>query len=135
MRSFSGLYFILRGVMVASHELQLTQLTENSWFFRTLLFSTTALVLSYIQPYKKWYMNLIDTLLLSLLAFLCFMVIIHINSGSKSINVHLLSFAIQAAASCQYSTGNIHGLWSLLCSKLITFKAHISISDKAHISS
>ena len=111
MRSFSGFYFILRGVMVASHELQLTQLTENSWFFRTLLFSTAALVLSYIQPYKKWYMNLIDTLLLSLLAFLCFMVIIHINSGSKLINVHLFSFAIQAAANIPLVVFMVYGAY------------------------
>ena len=70
MRSFSGLYFILRGIIIASHELQLIKLRENSWFYRTFILCSIALVISYIKPYKKWYMNLIDTLLLSLLAFL-----------------------------------------------------------------
>jgi hypothetical protein len=95
MRSFSGLYFILRGVIMASHELQLIKLRENSWFFRTFLLCVVALVFSYVKPYKKWYMNLIDTLLLSLLAYLSF---IHNDSGSKLIHFRLFSTGIEAAS-------------------------------------
>ena len=98
MRSLSGLYFILRGVVMISHELQLVNLRENTWLFRTLIFSIVTLVYSYIKPYKKWYMNLIDILLLSLLAFLSFMVNIHNNSGSKLIHFRLFSTVIEVAA-------------------------------------
>ena len=98
MRSFSGLYFILRGIIIASHELQLTKLRENSWFYRTFILCAIALVFSYIKPYKKWYMNLIDTLLLSLLAYLSFMINIHNDSGSKLIHVHIFSTGLEAAA-------------------------------------
>ena len=53
---------------MVSHELSHLQITENTWFICTLLFSVVALVISYVKPYKEWYMNLIDTVLLSLLA-------------------------------------------------------------------
>ena len=98
MRSFSGLHFLLRGITIASHQLYHIKLTENTWFFRTILFSISALVIGYFKPYKKWYMNLIDTLLHSLLAFLFFMITIHTSTQSQLLHVQLFSAGIKAAA-------------------------------------
>ena len=51
MRSFSGLYFILRGIIMASQELSHLQITENTWFICAILFSVVAFVISYVKPY------------------------------------------------------------------------------------
>ena len=99
MRSFSGLYFILRGATIASHELSHLQITENTWFICAILFSVVALVISYVKPYKEWYMNLIDTVLLSLLAFFFMLVNIHTRNRSQMLHTHLFSAVVVATAS------------------------------------
>ena len=99
MRSFSGLYFILRGVTMASYELSHLQITENTWFICTILFSVVALIISYVKPYKKWYMNLVDTLLLSLLASFFMLVNIHTSNRSQLLHAHLFSAVVVATAS------------------------------------
>lgn len=99
MRSFSGLYFILQGVTMASHELSHLQITENTWFLCAILFSVVALVISYVKPYKEWYMNLVNTVLLSLLAFFFILVNIHTSNRSQMLHTHLFSAVVVAAAS------------------------------------
>lgn len=96
MRSFSGLYFILRGVTMASQELSHLQITENTWFICAILFSVVALVISYVKPYKKWYMNLVDTILLSLLALFFMLVNIHTSNTSQLLHAHLFSTVVVA---------------------------------------
>ena len=125
MRSFSGFYFILRGVVMASHELQLVNLRENTWFFRTSLFSAVALLFSYIKPYKKWYMNLTDTLLLSLLAYLSFMVNIHNNSGSKLIHFRLFSTGIEAAACIPLIIFSAYAVYKVVLKSVCTLKKRL----------
>ena len=99
IRSFSGLYFFLRGITMVSHELSHLQITENTWFICTLLFSVVALVISYVKPYKEWYMNLVDTVLLSLLAMFFILVNIHTSSRSELLHTHLFSAFVVAIAS------------------------------------
>ena len=100
-RSFSGLYFILRGVTMASQELSHLQIAaaENTWFICAILFSVVALVISYVKPYKKWYMNLVDTILLSLLALFFMLVNIHTSNRFQLLHAHLFSTVVVAIAS------------------------------------
>ena len=114
MRSFSGLYFLLRGVTMASHELRHTQLTENTWFFCTVLFSIAALVISYLKPYKKWYMNLMDTLLLSFLALFFLLVNVHTRNRSQFLHAHSVSIVIGAVASTPLFVFLIYGAYSII---------------------
>ena len=131
MRSFSGLYFILRGVVMVSHELQLIKLRENTWFFRTLIMAVVALVFSFMKPYKKWYMNLIDTLLLSLLAFLSFMINIHNNSGPKLIHFRLFSTVIEAAACVPLVIFMVYAVYKVALKSVCTLKKKVRYCYKS----
>ena len=66
MRPFAGFYFILRYLLiilyVISYKAILTQFPAAS-----LTLFTSAVVIALTRPYKKVYMNVLDTLLLSLL--------------------------------------------------------------------
>ena len=85
MRAFSGLYFLVRIlVMVApvslSHHTGMT-----AWFIRDAIFLFAALLVTLCRPYKNAYMNVSDALLLSHLVLLC-----HFASSKKrdaSVNV------------------------------------------------
>ena len=68
MRSFSGLYFVLRILVCLSYGAH-TFLSQ--WTFEAILFVAAAMLIALIRPYKKTYMNVLDALLLSLLAVLC----------------------------------------------------------------
>ena len=72
MRSFSGLYFFQ---MVVAFTIYIA--TRNfigiadHWFSKGILFWITALTIAFIKPYKKTYMNMLDSLLLANLGLLC----------------------------------------------------------------
>ena len=68
MRSFSGLYFVLR---VLSCLYFMTYRFLPEWTYETILFTSAAMLISLVQPYKKMYMNVLNSLLLALLAMLC----------------------------------------------------------------
>ena len=71
LRIFAGFYFILRiiiclyGSIPGSWRHSLT-----FWTYQTILFSTAALVIAFVKPYKNTYMNFLDALLLALTALL-----------------------------------------------------------------
>ena len=67
MRSFSGLYFILR---VLAPPYFITHRFLSEWTYETILFTSAAMLTALVQPYKKMYMNVLDSLLLALLAIL-----------------------------------------------------------------
>ena len=67
LRSFSGLYFILR-VVVCLYPFMLKFL--SIWAFEALLFSMIAVLVAFVKPYRKIYMNVVDVLLLLLLTLL-----------------------------------------------------------------
>ena len=75
MRSFSGLYFILRvlpftyiGFGVYKLNLHLTV-----WSYTAFLFLTSTLLTAYFKPYKHTYMNVLDTLLLTNITIVCYL--------------------------------------------------------------
>ena len=72
MRCISGLYFILR-IMPFMVKLITQPLSKYHafihWYYAGTLFFATALTVGIAKPYKKAYMNYLDTLILSNLAF------------------------------------------------------------------
>ena len=68
MRSFSGLYFILRIVLVIVNDLD-SSLNVVAFYVAVIL-SSTALLIAFVKPYKRIMDNLSDTLLLALLTLL-----------------------------------------------------------------
>ena len=74
MRSFSVLYFLLRVfvVLVVSVIYQQTDQPFAEWFLYGVAFLFTALFIALFRPYKKTYANVCDTLILTNLALLCY---------------------------------------------------------------
>ena len=74
MRSFSALYFLLRSfillfVSIIYHK---TDQPFAKWFLHGTVFSFIALFVALCRPYKKTYANICDTLILTNLALLCY---------------------------------------------------------------
>ena len=75
MRSFSGLYFFLRIVIPLSNPVfgRVPLLHQDySLFPAATILMLTAMLISFVKPYKETSMNLLDALLLTHLAFVCF---------------------------------------------------------------
>ena len=78
MRSFAGLYFIVRPLLfiagsVAS--IPVLMISNNDPYFpRSIVFIATSLMIALCRPYKKMYMNVLDSLLLAHLAILCHLI-------------------------------------------------------------
>ena len=72
MRSFSGLYFILRIVMCLSNPICMHHIVDSYAIGVLLLITTLAMALA--KPYKKAYMNYLDVLLLFILSIQLFTV-------------------------------------------------------------
>ena len=76
MRSFAGLYFILRPlVFIAGSVASILLISNNDPYFpRSIMFIATALIIALCRPYKKMYMNVLDSLLLAHLAIVCHLI-------------------------------------------------------------
>ena len=72
MRYFSGIYFFLEIALVVVVLLLSDIFHFSRWILRGMLFSITALLIALCRPYKQTYMNVSDSLLLTLLAFICY---------------------------------------------------------------
>ena len=78
MRSFAGLYFILRplsfivGAVVSIPVLIISN--NDPYFPRSVVFIASSLMIALCRPYKKMYMNVLDSLLLAHLAILCHLI-------------------------------------------------------------
>ena len=68
MRSFVGLYFFIR-VFTCIHSV-FSILSPMVWFSYSLLFLSATVLIAYVKPYKKTYMNVIDTILLATITVL-----------------------------------------------------------------
>ena len=82
MRSFAGLYFLLRmleyvGVLILGKDFGF-----NQWFLLGTFFLLTAVVIALCRPYKMTYMNVSDTLLLSHMATLCYILLLTLKANS-----------------------------------------------------
>ena len=71
MRCFSALYFFLRPVVIVIYLIRAFRFSYHMWFFAIVLFGGVAVLIAFVKPYKKSYMNFVDTLLLTLIAVLC----------------------------------------------------------------
>ena len=72
MRSFSGMYFLLQIILFVGVLILYDYLDFEQWFLRGTIFSTAALVIALCRPYKKTLINVSDTLLLFLIAVICY---------------------------------------------------------------
>ena len=74
MRSFSGIYFLLRITLYISETISLEILNIHEPFAYGFILSVTALLIALSRPYKKTYcnMNIVDSILLSHIATFCY---------------------------------------------------------------
>ena len=68
MRIFSGLFLVLRIVVVTQYEIGHLILFGSPRFFEIILFSSSALLITLAKPYKKNCHNILNSLMLALLA-------------------------------------------------------------------
>ena len=88
MRSFSGLYFFLRIIIIAVRFMS-PFILPNIWLCYAILYSSITLLIAYIKPYKRSYMNVLDVLLLANLSLLG----IFVSAGyfeTQAIEVYIL---------------------------------------------
>ena len=71
LRFLSGLYFILRYVAFLKYYLFRYISTFSDWLYWCFLFLITAVIIAYLKPYKKWYVNSMDVLLLLYFSVIC----------------------------------------------------------------
>ena len=74
MRSFSGIYFLLRIIIYSSEALSTITLKLDPHFVQGFVFSAAALLTALGRPCKKTYMNVVDCILLLHMATLCYMI-------------------------------------------------------------
>ena len=63
-RGLSGLYFLLRIVACFTELINRNTIDVDTWLARGLLFSVATLLIALSRPYKKTYMNIVDSVLL-----------------------------------------------------------------------
>ena len=73
MRSFSGIYFLLRIIIYSAESLCWITLDWDQYFTRGLVFSIAAILIALSRPCKKAYMNIMDCILLFHVATFCYM--------------------------------------------------------------
>jgi hypothetical protein len=88
MRSFSGIYFLLRILIYLAGEISRITLKFNPPLVQGFIFSVTALLVALSRPYKSSFMNIMDSILLLHMATICFMQ----ESLNDSINIGPVSF-------------------------------------------
>ena len=74
MRSFSGICFLLRIIIYLSESISRATLKQDKYLTCGFIFSVTALLIALSRPYKKTYINIVDTLLLSHMATFCYII-------------------------------------------------------------
>ena len=74
MRSFSGMYFVLRIIIYFAATLGRITLHLNQHLTQGFVFTIAVLLIALSRPYKKTYMNVVDTILLSHMATFCYII-------------------------------------------------------------
>ena len=98
MRFFGGLYFILRAL---SNTYGVIETSLPFWTYQTIIFSSTALLIAFVKPYKNLHANVCDAFLLALTALIS-----HVLSQEPGlISPTLLSILIAtpAVVFCSYN--------------------------------
>ena len=74
MRSFSGIYLLFGIVVYFSGVINRLTLKFDPNFVRGFVFSVTALLIALSRPYKKTYINIVDSIFLLHTATLCYII-------------------------------------------------------------
>ena len=74
MRSFSGIYFLLRIMIYSAEAFSRATIKLDPYFVRGFIFSVAALIIALSQPYKRKCMNIMDCILLFQLATFCYII-------------------------------------------------------------
>ena len=90
MRCFSVMYFILEILLGVAVMLIYSILRFDIWFIRGTLFLITAILIALCRPYKKMYMNVCDTLLLSHTAVICYLLSIYRQIKEFVLSIQIL---------------------------------------------
>ena len=87
MRSFAGLYFAARVLLFLSNTIAIVlKISPNDPFYiRGIIITITALLIALCRPYKKTYMNVLDTILLLHFGLLCHLVSAETGFASQKI--------------------------------------------------
>ena len=72
MRSFSGIYFLLRIIIYSAEIINMQTLHLGNHFSRGFIFSVAVFTIALSRPYKQTYMNVMDCILLFHMATLCY---------------------------------------------------------------
>ena len=72
-RSFSGFYFLLSVMILLVQAVNRSTFRFEVWFARGFVFTSSALLMALSRPYKKTYVTVVDSMLLSHLAILCYL--------------------------------------------------------------
>ena len=76
------IFFLLRPAVIVIHEIRVLHLFHYSWILAIALFVGIASLTAYIKPYRKSYMNILDTLLLLHIALLCLLISTSFNRST-----------------------------------------------------
>ena len=111
MRGFASLYFLLR-IMV-----YLSSVTKQFLLYSALILSATSILIAIVRPYKKIYMNVIDTLILANMALVCILVDIGNREpfGSKTAATYL-------GIACIFGSFPLIGFLGFLLYKISLFR-------------
>ena len=90
LRSFAGFYFLLRYLPFFFYAFHLQHSFLTFWTYCVLIFLSSATLISLLKPYKYSYMNILDTLLLALLAYACAVLSQQVLSIGMEIHLSLL---------------------------------------------
>ena len=90
MRSFSGIYFLLRIMVYFAEAISKITLKLDQHFAQGFVFTIAALLIALSRPYKKTYMNVMDTMLLTYMAIFCYIIASTSNLNHKPPNFLLL---------------------------------------------
>ena len=73
MRSFAGLYFVLRVILFFTKPMGDLLMISNfdPFYMRNIVFTVALILISLCRPYKEMYVNVLDVLLLAHLGLLC----------------------------------------------------------------
>ena len=126
MRIFGGLYFILRTLANAYIFFEGFKFLPSFWTYQTIIFSSAALLIAFVKPYKKLHANIFDTLLLALTALVC-----HLLSQERRFISSTLLFiliALPGVVFCSYNIivitnvfrRQLVGLFKRMCSRRVT---------------
>ena len=83
MRSFSGIYFLLRIIVYFADFLSRVTFGLERHFAQGFIFSVAALIIALSQPYKRKYMNIMDCILLFHMATFCYIITSTISLNDK----------------------------------------------------